>query len=155
MKLSWKNPGNSLKIHTKLELSIFLKISIPKSIILPRIILSWKILILTLKITWEMDMKKCRNPDHTNLGIKEVNFSTTFISSISLRTFGASWLQFGIDTTQPSQSCMTYSCEMTLEGPSSVCDKLEPISSKNNVILEINAVKIYIACSSSYSFTLL
>ena len=32
-------------------------------------------------------------------------------------------------------------CHMTLEGLSSACAKLEPASSKNNEILEINVLK--------------
>ena len=38
MKMSWKNSANSLTIHTKLELNIFFKISIPFQYFLPQII---------------------------------------------------------------------------------------------------------------------
>ena len=38
MTLSWKNPGNPLKVHTKLELSIFIEDFYPLKHFLPQII---------------------------------------------------------------------------------------------------------------------
>ena len=58
-EMSWKNPGHSLKIHTKLELSIFLEDLED----LYHMLFSWKILILTLKSPGKMDVKKCGNPE--------------------------------------------------------------------------------------------
>ena len=49
MIMSWKNPRNSLKIHMKLELSIFLEDLYPQKHFFYQKLLSWKILILALK----------------------------------------------------------------------------------------------------------
>ena len=48
-KTSWKNPENSFKIHAKLELRIFLVDLYPSKAFFCHKLLSWKILILTLK----------------------------------------------------------------------------------------------------------
>ena len=63
---AWKYPGNSLRIHMKLLLSIFLEEVNDhegNSSIFYHKLLSWKILILTSKSPGKMLVKRCGNPE--------------------------------------------------------------------------------------------
>ena len=135
-------------------MNIFLKISIPESLILPQIIVLEK-LNSDLENYSKNGYEKVQKPCCTLLqALKSVQGK--FLQDIYLEDFiifGASRLYFGTDTFLHNHHKVVWHIHDFARVEQCLCQIKAKSSCTNNVILEINAAKIYIACSFSYSFT--